>query len=126
MYDRFNEINSDDELDIHCKYYAETGSKMLRRRCLPNYWHDSNADLGEEFTRNLQGSAFTIGPGVFINEQQHKRMLLANEMRDLARNDPELQAALLHLYSLQEQQALYRQSRTDGRRSRRRESRRSD
>ena len=100
LYDRFNEINSNDEFDIHCKEIAFTGSRMLTRFCQPNFWHTAEERLAYDTVLMLQGSAFSANPGLFRGEQRYKRVLLLDEMRRLAREDEEFIDALRHLYTL--------------------------
>ncbi len=100
LYDRFNEINSNDEFDIHCKEIAFTGSRMLTRFCQPNFWHTAEERLAYDTVLMLQGSAFSANPGLFRGEQRYKRVLMLEEMRRLAREDEEFIDALRRLYTL--------------------------
>ena len=100
VYDRFNEINSNDEFDIHCEEIAFTGSRMLTRFCQPNFWHAAEENIAYETVRLLQGSAFTAGTGQFRGEAHYKRVQMREEMERLAREDEEFLNALRHLYSL--------------------------
>ncbi len=100
VYDRFNEINSTDEFDIHCEEVAFTGSRMLTRFCQPNFWHATEESIAYETVRLLQGSAFSMPTGVFRGEAHYKRQQMREEMEQLAREDEEFLDALRHLYSL--------------------------
>ncbi len=100
VYDRFNEINSNDEFDIHCEEIAFTGSRMLTRFCQPNFWHATEENIAYETVRLLQGSAFSMPTGVFRGEAHYKRQQMREEMEQLAREDEEFLDALRHLYSL--------------------------
>lgn len=101
MYDRFNEINSSDEYDIICRYQVELGSKIPRRRCLPNFWRDAAEDLGVETARAFQGSA-SINPQIFLGMQHYKTRVLTDEMEQLIRDDEDLRRAVIHLATLQQ------------------------
>lgn len=100
VYDRFNEINSNDEFDIHCEEIAFTGTRMLTRVCQPNFWHAAEEDIALETVRSLQGSAFAAGTGQFRGEAHYKRLLMRDEIERLAREDEEFLEALRHLYLL--------------------------
>jgi hypothetical protein len=100
-FDRFNEINSDDEFDIHCYYRVEIGSKIPRRRCLPNFWREKDANIGEETARQMQGS-YAINPQFFVAEQQYKSHQLTEEMQRLTAEDDELLADVTRLANLKE------------------------
>ena len=100
VYDRFNEINSNDEFDIHCEEVAFTGSRMLTRFCQPNFWHATEEAIAYETVRLLQGSAFSMPTGIFRGEAHYKRQLMREEIERLAREDEEFLEALRHLYLL--------------------------
>lgn len=102
VYDRFNDINSNDEFDIHCHREALTGSNVLRRVCQANFWRNAEAHAGAETVRSLQGSANTIDPAEFLAEAQYKRRLLTEEMQRLASQDEELQKDLWRLGNLKQ------------------------
>lgn len=102
MYSRFNEINSNDEFDIFCKSSPELGSKVPRRRCLPNYWRDAETDIGVETARSMQGSAYALNTQMFIGMQQYKSQLMTEELRRLIREDEALRRSVVHLANLQQ------------------------
>lgn len=101
-FDRFNEINSSDEFDIVCYYRVEIGSKIPRRRCLPNYWRENEEIVGEETARAMQGSGFALSSQIFVAEQFYKERLLADEMQRLTAEDEELLAAVTRLANLRQ------------------------
>jgi hypothetical protein len=47
VYERFNALNSNDELDIHCFKQAPTGSNIPLRRCAPNFVIEAEAQAAE-------------------------------------------------------------------------------
>ena len=103
IYARFNEINSDDQFDIFCYQLVEIGSKMLRRRCLPNYWRDASAEMGEETLRGMQsGGGPAFNPQDAVNRAHYTGLLLAEEMQRLTRDDDELLSATVRLANLQQ------------------------
>jgi hypothetical protein len=101
VYDRFNEINSNDEFDIHCRQEMLTGSNISRRVCQANFWRDAQSRAGEETVRALQGS-YSLNAQQFLAEAIYKRRLLNQEMRRLATEDPELGQALARLGTLEQ------------------------
>src|SRR5262245_44896972 len=46
FYDRFNQINGDHKLDIHCRLEPLINSHIPRRVCSSNAWHDIDARIG--------------------------------------------------------------------------------
>lgn len=103
LYARFNEINSDDKFDIYCYHRRELGSRMLRRRCLPNYWRDASEEIGEETARAMQsGGGPAFNPQVAMAQAHYNGLLLSQEMRQLTAEDEELMAATVRLANLQQ------------------------
>lgn len=100
-FNRFNEINSSDDFDITCYYRVEIGSRMLHRRCLPNFWRDRDANIGEETARQMQGS-FAINSQQFVAEQEYMSQRLVAEMEQLTAEDPELLRAVTRLANLKQ------------------------
>ena len=103
VYARFNEINSNDEFDIHCRRVMLTGSNIPRRVCEPNFWRNAQARAGEEAVRALQGSS-ALPTEMFLAEGLFKYQLLDEEMRGLAAEDEELRRSLTRLVTLTEAQ----------------------
>lgn len=101
FYDRFNEINSDDELDIHCRSVVELGSRIARRRCEPNFMRTFNTEFAEETIIALQGG-FAGVPEQAIAQAQSMSLELEKEMRSLAASDPKLRELLARLLTLQQ------------------------
>src|SRR5690606_26403257 len=91
-----NEINSDDEFDIHCYEQAPTGSRIRRRLCHPNFWRTVQASAAQEAVLAMQGMD-ALPPDMFIAEAVVKRQQLSEEMRRLALEDEELMQALTRL-----------------------------
>jgi len=103
LFARFNDINSDDEFDIHCRELTPTGSHIPRRVCEPNFWRNAQANAGQETVRALQGSA-ALPTEMFLAEGLYKYQLLEEEMRRLAAEDEELRRTLSRLLTLTEAQ----------------------
>lgn len=100
-YNRFNEINSDDQFDIVCRYRVELGSRFKRRSCLPNFWREADSRIGQETARSMQGFQ-TLPTQAYVTEQHYKTQLLSDEMLRLTREDPELLRAVQRLANLQQ------------------------
>ena len=110
VFDRFNEINSDDDYDIHCRTYRVLGSKIPQRICQPNFWREEDANIGEETARGMQGG-LGFNPGMFRGMQHYKRGLMSEEIRQLALEDEAFREALVRLVNLQQNYESDRQSR---------------
>ena len=101
FFSRFNDINSDDEFDIHCRRVVELGSRIPRRRCEPNFWRTAQADYASDTVIALQGG-FSGIPEAAIAYANHKNLQLNDEVRELAARDPELREALARLATLRQ------------------------
>jgi hypothetical protein len=101
VFDRFNEINSNDEFDIHCRREQLTGSHIPRRVCQANFWRDAQATAGEETARGLQGGA-SFDAQQFLGEATYKRRLLEKEIKRLATEDDDFMHALTRLADLKQ------------------------
>jgi hypothetical protein len=100
IYARFNEINSDDRFDIHCRLQPRLGSRVEERFCLSNSWREQDRNYGQAFVRMLQGEA-GAHPQQFRAEQLLMQSRLIDEMRRLATEDEELLAAVHRLANAQ-------------------------
>lgn len=101
VFARFNDINSTDDFDIHCRQQMLTGSRIPRRVCQANFWRDAQAEAGQETVRALQGS-FAIDAQTIQSAAMYRRTQFDEEMRRLISEDKELQDAVMRLVRLQE------------------------
>jgi len=96
VYTRFNEINSDDDFDIHCTMEKRRESHILERRCLSNSWREHDSNIGEAFLGAAVGRQ-GIGVAEYFAEQRRMQSLLKEEMRRLSFEDAALGEAVLDL-----------------------------
>lgn len=94
VYDRFNEINSNDDFDIHCRMEPELGSRFDRRHCWSNGWRDHDADFAQATLNELLGQAGP-NPAMFRTEQLVQQNQLEDELRRLVATDPALAEAVM-------------------------------
>ena len=99
IFDRFNEINSDDEFDIRCRLEVRTGTRIPQRVCQANFWRTALAESGEATVRMLQGSS-DVNESLYRAQALYKTRLLEEEMTRLANEDKELLSALGRLQQL--------------------------
>jgi hypothetical protein len=99
IFDRFNEINSDDEFDIRCRLETRTGTRIPQRVCQANFWRRALAESGESTVRQLQGSS-DVGEATYRAEAMYKSRLLEDEMMRLAREDKQLMREITRFYEL--------------------------
>ena len=96
VYAKYNELNADDNFDIHCRYRATTGTRMLSRVCESNYWRDAQADAGEEVARAMQGSS-SFNPDTIYAQARLKSRQMAEEVYRLMLEDDEFRQTLSEL-----------------------------
>ncbi len=96
VYARFNDVNSDDRFDIHCRSEKRYASRITERRCLSNSWREQDANIGEGMARMMQGT-----PGIslqsFRAEQLRMQGLLREELLRLALQDDGLKRVVMEL-----------------------------
>jgi hypothetical protein len=101
LYAVYNDINTVDEFDIHCRMHATTGTRIPQRRCLPNFAGRLEERKGQAVLRNLhRESAFDLDwqtPGA---QMIRKTAELEAHMQRLALEHPELLEAMRELYGL--------------------------
>ena len=54
FYDRYNELNTVDDFDIHCIEEARTGTRFIKRSCRAVYQEQALADEGQAAFKILQ------------------------------------------------------------------------
>lgn len=91
VFARFNEINSTDDFDIHCREESRAGTRIHVRACLSNSWREQDADMAKAI---LQGGT---PPEFFTAQQLLLQRRLGEEARRLALEDKELGEAVLNL-----------------------------
>jgi len=103
VFERFNEINSRDDLDIRCKSEVRTGTRIPQRVCAPIFLRDAQAAAAQSVVASLQGSAFDGGSEAFHAAwASHRYLQLEDEMRRLVREDEQLLAAMQRLLELRQ------------------------
>jgi hypothetical protein len=100
VYERFNEINSDDRFDIHCRMEPQIDSHIPVRVCVSNSWREQDANYGEDLLRHWRGEPGSI-PEQYAAEQLRVQHLLKEEMRRLATEDEQLYQTVVRLADAQ-------------------------
>lgn len=99
FYERWNDINDDDRLDVYCRTEAPTGTRLERRRCEPRMVDDKTRESALVFTGMTEGTAqyqSTDAIRLQAASELKRRTLLMVE------HDAELRRALLERARLQE------------------------
>jgi hypothetical protein len=96
VFARFNEINSTDDFDIHCRTEAVTGTRIHSRSCLSNSWREQDANMAQALIRRMRGEGGPP-PDQFRGEQLVMQRRLSEEAQRLALEDEALGEAVLQL-----------------------------
>lgn len=107
-YELFNELNGDDDYDIHCYREAQTGSRILRRVCRTQYELDATAEAAKAFLLGIP----SVAPWA---EVKRKERILFEKWSQLAIERPEFLKALIELHELQQVFQSEHQRRCEGR-----------
>ena len=95
VFSRFNEINSTDDFDIHCR--PESYGRFRFRSCRSNSWNEETGKIGAEQARGMQGRGSPGAVLLIARERARKQQLLNAEMRDLVGEDEQLRRAVTNL-----------------------------
>jgi hypothetical protein len=101
VFARFNEINSTDDFDIHCRADTRFHSRMLERNCRSNSWQEQSGKIGTEVARSMQGRGNIGLAELHAQEQRRMQRLLEEEMQQLVAQDEQLQEAAANLTKAQ-------------------------
>lgn len=97
FYDRYNELNTIDDFDIHCIEEARTGTRFIKRSCRAVYQEQALAEEGQaafKILQRIRGPGPTVadsGPPVPATVTIERRLPeYKKNLEEVARRDPEL------------------------------------
>ena len=108
VYQRWNALNSNDELDIFCLESEPTGSNITQTRCAPNFVIQAEA---REAKNSIVGARSNASASSARNTREsttrfeQKSRELTEEMRRIAREDEQFMRDLVRLDELKQLQA---------------------
>jgi hypothetical protein len=113
VYERFNDLNGDDEFDIHCLMQAPTGSNIPVRTCAPNFVLRAESDAGRKILRDGRtGAGNNNNPAEQRAQMERKSRELTAEIQRVAREDEQLMRDLVRLDELKQLQSREAAART--------------
>jgi hypothetical protein len=102
FYDRYNELNTNDDFDIHCIEEARTGTRFIKRSCRAVYQEQALAEEGQAAFKILQRSrekgpaVSDSGPPVPASVTIERRLPeYKRNIQEVARQNPELSKLLV-------------------------------
>jgi hypothetical protein len=105
FYERYNQLNTDDDFDVHCAEEARTGTRLERRYCRPVfeaaemeregeeyfwYLHRSETDEAFRMASGQAGGLIGAPPSPAILQIEARRPEFRRTMREITGNNPEL------------------------------------
>ncbi|MET0282164.1 MAG: hypothetical protein ABW278_13730 [Steroidobacteraceae bacterium] len=63
FYDRYNQLNAENDFDVHCAQETRAGTRLQARHCRPVYEAAAMAEEGSDYHRFLQACCDTSKPG---------------------------------------------------------------
>ncbi len=105
VYKRFNELNSNDEFDIHCLERAPTGSNITQRTCAPNFVIQAESRAARKMLADGRSSdANNYNRAEHNLHMEQKSRELTEELQRVARQDEQLLRDLARLAELKQLQ----------------------
>ena len=97
IFELYNELNTDDLYDIHCRSAAPTGSHITRKVCSPVYFELAEADATQV---SLGGG---VGTGLFYGRLAQHNPIMEQKWKDVVNNNPEIVEAIVEHFELTEE-----------------------
>lgn len=113
VYQRFNELNSNDDFDIHCFKQAPTGSNIPLRRCAPNFVIEAESQAAQNTMVGARGRADARNTGDYNMHLEQLSRELTEEMQRVAREDKQLMRDLTRLDELRTMQSNDKETRAN-------------
>jgi hypothetical protein len=110
VYQRWNSLNDDDQLDIHCLKSEPTGSNVTQTRCAPNFVIQAEARAAKNSIDAARTNIRSENTA-YVATMEQKSRRLNEEMRRVAREDEQLLRDLVRLDELRQLQAAERDQR---------------
>jgi hypothetical protein len=82
FYRVFNSLNEDDDYDIICQKYTETGTNISDRACEPRFMIDRRGENAKNYQAGLDD---LLTPEMLVAELQSEFELLTEKMNEVAR-----------------------------------------
>lgn len=104
MYGLFNELNTDDQYDIHCRWRAPIGTRLRQRQCRPTFFDRATEDNAAAFLAQALGAHASGGPLDAVNAKlNHHYPILEEKLREATLQHPELFDAIQRHNALREE-----------------------
>ena len=102
-FEIFNALNDDNDYDVHCRMVANTGTRIERRTCMPNFYHDATANEAQQFLAYMGVINYAAAVPSARNVFAQKFPIFKEKVKKAAKENPEMLAALKKLFELNEE-----------------------
>ena len=107
FYAKYNEINTNNQFDVHCRMERRTGTNLSARVCTPVFVDNATEDEARAF---LEGRTITPASMVILEKTPaYKKNLL-----DVSKANPELRKVLMEIDTLQKRYEVVRKKKFKG------------
>src|SRR5690348_12683949 len=110
VYERWNALNSNDELDIHCLDSEPTGSNITQTHCAPNFVIEAESRAAQDAVDGARTTGRSRNDE-YLALMEEKSRQLNEEMKRVARQDEQFLRDLMRLDELRQLQANEKQQR---------------
>jgi hypothetical protein len=110
VYERWNALNSNDELDIQCLDSEPTGSNITQTRCAPKFVIRAEARAAEDAIDGARADLTSFNTD-YLLEMEEKSRRLNEEMQRVARENEQFLRDLVRLDELRQLQAAEKEQR---------------
>lgn len=115
-YELFNALNSNDEFDFVCYQYEETGSKLRRRTCEPQFMRTARKQEADRFMQGRQNGTDRAVPMVESGLQfatSGQMIELQRELQSLTQQNPDLAMKMDRMQALADEYASHPRAQKD-------------
>lgn len=91
----FNDLNDDQEFDIHCRMRAPIGTRIPQKECAPNFFYSATENSAHALLGNFMDSNTTVHAIPVTSVISHKNPILREKMLTLMNEDQSLKEAIV-------------------------------
>jgi hypothetical protein len=102
VYALYNQLNTDDLYDIHCRWEKPLGTNMRYRLCRPEFLDRATRARGQEFYDQIAGTGMSSALPIEV-EYARRLPLLKAKLETTAANSPELAQTMKKFLALKSQ-----------------------
>jgi hypothetical protein len=114
FYELFNELNTNDDYDVHCTQDQPTGTRISHRACRPVFYARAQEDEARSLLNELQGFAAAVVPSPQVVALE-RNADMTRSMLEVINKDPRLVKLVRERERLEKRYVAERKKRMKGR-----------